>query len=538
MTCTCRTSKTVFLLFLIVAITGIILRVTYTNLTKTPSKILENWPLLSVCTPTTPLSFICLDSGLAVTSSSSVHRKGPAKWTGNSNKSDQHYGIEYKSSCSCDGYSASVDLDSSAKKRRQIELKDWIRQGESSRPPLMMCESFSPFRYPAGGITIPPLSSTYLHGLALNNAAAGFLPDDKLVKIEIRCRHSRGVLTTDSMNSKTEVIVSGKETSVMTVEGNKAQLQTINSALANIEYKSIVYDTEERDVVDIKMFNFNISIHIHIKRPVLPILYDPGPSADINSKVTIITKTFERYDALNRLISSIHKFYPDMTIIVADDSEFPVKINLPNVKQYAMPYGEGYFAGRNLALSQVRTKYFVSVDDDYIFTVKTRLENFIEKFEHPDVKVDLIGGAFSDDKNGKESVSFETECYGCHVATMYYKDENSVNNGDCYSQSLENKYSPSNVFPNCFIADSVDNFFMARTSTVRSVGFDPIYVGKFGHSNFFMDGLGKLRVMECTDVVVQRKQDNTNVNGGDKDKRSASLRHTMFKYNLKCVERK
>ncbi|XP_078000051.1 beta-1,4 N-acetylgalactosaminyltransferase 1-like [Glandiceps talaboti] len=445
--------------------------------------------------------------------------------------------IEFKSPCNCK-YSSSVDLDSSAKKRRQIELKDWIRQGESSRPPLMMCESFSPFRYPAGGITIPPLSSTYLHGLALNNAAADFLPDDKLVKIEIRCRHSRGVLTTDSMNSKTEVIVSGKETSVLTVEGNKAQLQAINSALANIEYKSIVYDTGERDVVDIKMFNFNISIHIHIKRPVLPILYDPGPSADINSKVTIITKTFERYDALNRLISSIHKFYPDMTIIVADDSEFPEKINLPNVKQYVMPYGEGFFAGRNLALSQVRTKYFVSVDDDFVFTVRTRLENFLEKFEHPQAKIDLIGGAFGD-QNGKEreTLLFKSiRCYGCRVAVYLYNDGGE--DGDCYIQSRENKHRPSDMFPNCFIADGVDNFFMARTTAVKTIGFDPFYE-RVGHSEFFFDGLGKLRVMGCTDVVVHHKPDRGikkyNVFRRTKHNATASLLHTMFKNNLKCV---
>ncbi|XP_077984792.1 beta-1,4 N-acetylgalactosaminyltransferase 1-like [Glandiceps talaboti] len=417
--------------------------------------------------------------------------------------------------------------------RRQRELADWKRQHEHSRTPLSMCEAFTPFRYPASGISVPPLQSTYLHGLALHDAAADILQHHERVRIKLRCRHARGMLAMDMVKSGSEVTVIGDGSDEITIESNKTEIKTINSALSRLQSKSTVYDIETRDVVDVTMLDFAISMHIHIKRPILPILYDPGPSADINTKVTIITKTFERYNALRRLISSIHKFYPNMTIIFADDSEFPEKINKPYVKQYFMPFAEGWFAGRNLALSQVRTKYFVWVDDDFVFTAKTRLENFLEKFEHPHLAIDLIGGSFIDE-HGKPKT--KSNCFGCRTVNVTYTDDDGE--GVCLHISVEKKYHRVEEFPNCFYADGTTNFFMARTSTIKTIGFDPFYE-RIGHREFILDGLGKMRVMGCTDVYVHHLSDRSNKkynlfrNSNRESSRTAY--HTLFKNNLKCI---
>lgn len=42
---------------------------------------------------------------------------------------------------------------------------------------------------------------------------------------------------------------------------------------------------------------------------------------------------------------------------------------------------QGWFAGRNLAVSQVTTKYLLWVDDDFIFTADTKLEKLVEVLE-------------------------------------------------------------------------------------------------------------------------------------------------------------
>ncbi|KTG47256.1 hypothetical protein cypCar_00039110 [Cyprinus carpio] len=65
--------------------------------------------------------------------------------------------------------------------------------------------------------------------------------------------------------------------------------------------------------------------------------YEPFCLSDINSQVTIITKTFLRYKELNVLIQSIRKFYPNIKIIVADDSLNPEPVSGNNIEHYIMP---------------------------------------------------------------------------------------------------------------------------------------------------------------------------------------------------------
>lgn len=53
-----------------------------------------------------------------------------------------------------------------------------------------------------------------------------------------------------------------------------------------------------------------------------------------------------------------------------------------------MPYFfQGWFAGRNLAVSQVTTKYFLWVDDDFLFTDKTKIEKLVDVLEGTDLDV-------------------------------------------------------------------------------------------------------------------------------------------------------
>ena len=42
---------------------------------------------------------------------------------------------------------------------------------------------------------------------------------------------------------------------------------------------------------------------------------------------------------------------------------------------------QGWFAGRTLAVSQVTTKYFLWVDDDFLFTEKTKIEDLVKVME-------------------------------------------------------------------------------------------------------------------------------------------------------------
>ncbi|XP_077977430.1 beta-1,4 N-acetylgalactosaminyltransferase 1-like [Glandiceps talaboti] len=437
-------------------------------------------------------------------------------------------------SCQCGSKAVNEKLDDRTKQRRERELTEWKRQ--QSNDPVMICEAFSPLSYPAGGVIVQPLKSTRLHGLELHIAGTDFPPEHEQLYIVIRCENSKGVLVLYKYKGYTSVRISGNDSPKMTIAANKNELHAINTVLANLHYKSTVYDINTRDVIYVTFLNFEISIHVHIKKPEVPRLYDPGPSGDINSLVTIITKTFERYDAVKRLISSVHTFYPNITIVVADDSEFPEKLSTPNVKHYIMPFAEGWFAGRNLALSQVRTKYLVWVDDDFVFTKGTRLENFLEKFQHPNLTIDVVGGTFGDENGNPTS---PTNCNGCRTVEVTNNYENDDDN--CLILRVNNKYHAVKEFPKCFFADGTTNFFMAKTSSTRSVGFDPFYE-RVGHEEFHIDGLGKLRTMGCTDVNIlhirnsNRKYKEYRILGKEfNPNRSSYQRHTLFKNYLKCL---
>lgn len=110
----------------------------------------------------------------------------------------------------------------------------------------------------------------------------------------------------------------------------------------------------------------------------------------IKDDTTIIIKTFERIDSAKRLLNSIFKYYPDIQVVVSDDSaeakrhkqEVLKKWPNKNLVYLDLPYDVGLSAGRNLAVAQVKTKYFVLCDDDFIFGPRTdlrRLKDTLEK---------------------------------------------------------------------------------------------------------------------------------------------------------------
>lgn len=81
-----------------------------------------------------------------------------------------------------------------------------------------------------------------------------------------------------------------------------------------------------------------------VSSPTCLLCTQPGTSLpaqyNISALVTIATKTFLRYDRLRALIASIRRFYPTITVIIADDSDKPERISGPHVEHYLMPFGK------------------------------------------------------------------------------------------------------------------------------------------------------------------------------------------------------
>ncbi|XP_016124464.1 beta-1,4 N-acetylgalactosaminyltransferase 1-like [Sinocyclocheilus grahami] len=376
---------------------------------------------------------------------------------------------------------------------------------------IIIAPANSPLQYPITGFKVAPLKKSMIPGLALQTQGRG---KSEVYKVSLSVKS--GVLSVEDVLDGDQV--EGQGQSNLTISSNN--LTQLNDLLSRVTYTSTIYHIRTSDLVHFSFEDHEAMFPIMIRRPSVPVLYDPGN--DVNSQVTIITKTFLRYKELNVLIKSIRKFYPKIKIIVADDSLKPEHVSGNNIEHYIMPPAQGWFAGRNLAVSQLTTKYFLWVDDDFVFLNDTRIESFVEIMEAVP-ELDILGGEVSGDQ-----FYFVLEF-----------DEGDETDGGCLRR-IKRFHQPLPGYDGCFLVDGVINYFLARTDAVRSVGFDP-FLKRVGHTEFFIDGLGKLLVASCKGLSVshqthraQDKYDSYRNQGKLEEVRK--LAHHFFKNYLNYIK--
>uniref|UniRef100_A0A8C4QMC1 Glycosyltransferase 2-like domain-containing protein n=1 Tax=Eptatretus burgeri TaxID=7764 RepID=A0A8C4QMC1_EPTBU len=339
----------------------------------------------------------------------------------------------------------------------------WIRrEHEFSLPEheLMFAQANFPLSYPTQGLRVHPLGTILIPGETTGDICCqlGNLNRNRNVNVEAKGLGTNRLVLT-SLN-----------------------LQALNEQLKFITYTNKLYLP---GVAERGNFHFitstteggrRLSFHSCLCLSM----------RNISELVTVVTKTFLRYDDLKKLIASIREFYPDIHIIIADDSEPWQPITGWRIEHYKMPFAKGWFAGRNLAISQVTTKYLVWVDDDFIFTKDTKLEKLLTVLE--DNMLDMVGGAV------REATGFSR--------TYRHKLTISLEKEDGYCLQRQGGYYHELAgFPGCVLTDGVINFFLGRTESIRNVGFDPRHK-RVAHTEFFIDGVGHLRVGSCDYVIV------------------------------------
>nr|XP_055036367.1 beta-1,4 N-acetylgalactosaminyltransferase 2-like [Misgurnus anguillicaudatus] len=372
---------------------------------------------------------------------------------------------------------------------------------------ILIARANSPLQYPIRGFNVAPLQKSLIPGLALDTQ------NREVYKVSLSVE--KGVLSVDG--DVNEEQVNGQGESKLTI--SSSSLKQVNDLLRRVTYTSTIYHIRTSDLVYFSFEDSEAVFPVIIRRPTVPVLYNPGN--DINSQVTITTKTFLRYNKLKVLIKSIRKVYPKIKIIIADDNPNPENLSGDNIEQYIMPPAQGWFAGRNLAVSQVTTKYFLWVDDDFEFLDETRIESFVKIME-ANPELDVVGGAVSG-----EQYYFSLE---------YIEDDE----GGSLRRFQGRHHKPLSGFDGCFFVDVVVNFFLARTDAVRRVGFDP-FLKRVGHTEFFIDGLGKLLVASCKDLSIGHQIHDAHEdydvyrNEGECEK-NKKYAHHFYKNYLNCIK--
>ncbi|XP_031681068.1 beta-1,4 N-acetylgalactosaminyltransferase 1-like isoform X3 [Oncorhynchus kisutch] len=408
------------------------------------------------------------------------------------------------------------------KKRRAKEYQGFQMRSQTPADMLIVAEANNPLQYPTQGMEVRPLKTILIPGLAVQDHPR-----------ELYTVNFTSTLGTLNVAAEVEgVKVKGDGEMHMTL--TSSLLSNLNRQLQFVTYTNTLFHPSTADTGEARhtcpsavYYLFLCCVHyqspmpnnicqilvvmrleilllclsvqfeteghqamftIKVRHGVTPKLYNTGPKGEYNisALVTIATKTFLRYDKLQDLIDSVRKYYSTVTIVIADDSENPKMVSGPYIEHYIMPFGKGWFAGRNLAVSQVTTKYVLWVDDDFIFTANTKLEKLVDVLER--TTLDLVGGAV------REATGY----------TATYRQTMSIEPGEEEGDCLHMRRGFHHIiqgFPNCVVTDGVINFFLARTDKVQQVGFDP-RLARVAHLEFFIDGLGSLHVGSCDDVIV------------------------------------
>lgn len=188
-------------------------------------------------------------------------------------------------------------------------------------------------------------------------------------------------------------------------------------------------------------------------------------------EVTALIKTFERPIKLKRLVNSIRRFYPELKIMVVDDSK---KItNIEGVETITLPYDSGVSAGRNAGINAVKTKYILLLDDDFIFTRHTNIcQAYLNIKNNP--SIDILAG--------------EVQNLPFKIAHDYSKDLVFLHN-------IKPVHKPGSCIGGFKVLLKTPNFYIGNTEKIKQVAWDN-QLKRLDHADFFIRAIGILTCVQ------------------------------------------
>lgn len=206
--------------------------------------------------------------------------------------------------------------------------------------------------------------------------------------------------------------------------------------------------------------------------------------------VTFGITAFERPTYLEQLVSSILLRYPRANIIVADNGRR--KARLPKqVKVLNLPFDCGLSRARNALADQLKTKYLLVLEEDFLFTNETRIEHLVEVLES-DEEVGVVGGALRS-RNGRVSAyALDIEIFR---DTFYVRESN-------HRVRITPRGTPYRI------CDVIWNFALFRADLLRDHRWDnELKVGE--HAPYFhqIKLEAKWRVASCPSAILYHVPD-------------------------------
>src|SRR5437870_12627815 len=202
----------------------------------------------------------------------------------------------------------------------------------------------------------------------------------------------------------------------------------------------------------------------------------------VERDVTLVVKTFERPDAVRRLVESDHRFYPEMPIVVVDDSAEPLDPVPATITRYCrLPFNGGAALGRNVGLRAATTPYVLFADDDHVFGPETDLQKMQRVLRR--TNFDLVSCASIEHRTDRSDVWVKRFDGTFDVVDGVFVYRTGDNRG--YANGLP-------------VYDAVLDFFMAKRERLGEDPWDARMKIGPEHGDFFMTL--KERGVRCTSL--------------------------------------
>lgn len=201
----------------------------------------------------------------------------------------------------------------------------------------------------------------------------------------------------------------------------------------------------------------------------------PEDVALIRDNATFIFKSFQRQSMAKKLYRNIQSYYPGVQVIIADDSKKPLKLSDTYAQVINLPFNSGLSYGINRALAQVKTPYVIRVDDDELLTPFTKFHDQLRfLIDHPEVDLAAVGHIPL------------PRCPSLQQITKQYFRQTTI--------AVQRPLKIPHLTPmdkTHVVVAKPPNIFIARTESIRAVGYDD-NIRMIDHNEFFFRAAGVL----------------------------------------------
>lgn len=213
-------------------------------------------------------------------------------------------------------------------------------------------------------------------------------------------------------------------------------------------------------------------------------------SADL-SRLTAIVYTSGRQQSVERLLHSVAWLYPQMKVLVADDSRQPQP--MAGAEPVKMPVDSGVSACRNALLARLRTPYFLLLEDQFELNRSSHVERLLK----------AVAGGQCDVAAG--------EIVRCRRRFGLFTKREATPGRATIEASPEALKVSAGCRPGIdgvHGCDVAHNFFVARTDKVRAMGgWDPQLLVDERLEFFVRARRFSVKVGVCPEAVAWRWQD-------------------------------